>query len=569
MDIPKRKRRRKRRQSQPPLALSNSTPGLLEPPLPPTQHTADEDGGGPSTSTSSTKRKRIRSSSWSPKKKNNKGKEKEFLIAPPVVFAPFLPPPVVIQGERDQSTAGDGMVFHSRSVDLLSVKGRGSSKEDEDGDRTPTNSSGVTEDVSKPVNTGPTTLSRRLSKMGRKERERERVRKDLMIGRSIDKEAVVEKAASRGREVAYEEDVDNESDKDEEDEEEDDPVSHDDLSVEDNSSLNNLSLLQPPQSRRDLGRRKKGKDIAHIHSRAGIAGAYKSTPGSPKRRREFDDILVDQEGGGVHRHESLGDVDVEDNKGGGGNDTLDVVPDKESTDKKRALTKRRKGLVRVRSVPQLDAEEPTVEETVTVTPGKPKSKNAKSKALAAAAASISALVPAVSDNDDGGVNLPNMAQPQIKRSRLIALAKELRQFFPEQRQELRRVTVRLEKQGMEPRVKGKKAFLTSDAVGIGGLAQMPTKSAPIPVPGVRKSKRSIHRRSGSETAIVDSIEGGDAADRDGMPELEEEDEELDPRGRPPNKGDVLIHVFIDQLSLFYCPAFETFFCAKLRFLIQL
>lgn len=556
MDIPKRKRRRKRRQSQPPQALY-STPGLLEPPLPTTQHTADEDGGGPSTSTSSAKRKSIRSSSWSPaKKKNSKGKEKEFLIAPPVVSArpSLLPPPVLIQGERDQSAAGDGVVFHSRSVELLSVKGHDSSKKDEDGCRTSTNGSGVTEDVSGPVNTEPTNLSRKRSKMGKKERERERMRKDLKIGKSIGKEAVVEKASSRGREVAYEEDNDNESDNDENDEEEDDPVSHDDLSAEDNSSLNNLSLLQPPQSRRDLGRRKKGKDIAHIHSRAGIAGAYKSTPGSPKRRREFDDILIAQEGGEIHGHESLGDVDVEDNAGGGGDDALDVVPDKESTGKKR---KRRKGLVRVRSVPQLDTEEPTqytVEETVTATPDKSKSKKAKSKALEAAAASISALVPAVSDNGRDGVDLPNMAQTQTKRSRLIALAKELRQFFPEQRQELRRVTVRFEKQGMEPRGKGKNAFLTSDAVAVGGSAQLPTKSAPMPVPGVRKSKRSIHRRSGSESAIVntnvDSIEGGDAAYRDGMSEVEEEDEEeLDPRGRPAKKGDLLIHVFIDQLSL--------------------
>ena len=546
IDTPKRKRRRKRRQSQPPRALSNSTPGLLEPPLATTQYTADEDGGGPSTSTSSIKRKRIRSSSWSPTKKKNSKGEKEFLIAPPVVSAPSLPP-VLIQGETDQSAAGDGVVFHNRFVELLSVKGHGSNKKDEDGDRTPTNSSGVTEDVSGPVNTGPTNLSRKRSKMGKKEREKERVRKDLMMGKSIDKEAVVEKVASRGREVAYEEDDGNESDKDENDEEEDHAVSHDDLSVEDNSSLNNLSLLQPPQSRRDLSRRRKGKDIAHIHSKAGIAGAYKSTPGSPKRRGEFDDILVQE--GGIHRHELLGDVDVDVDEDDGGNDALEVVPGKESTGEKRALTNRRKGLVRVRSVPQLDAEEPmpyTVEETVTVTPGKSKPKKAKSKALVAAAASISALVPAVSDN--GGVDLPNMAQPQTKRSRLIALTKELRHFFPEQRQELRRVTVRFEKQGMEPRGKGKKAFLTSDAVGVGGSAQMPTKSTPISVPAVRKSKRSIHRRSGSESAVVDSIEVGDAADRDGMPEVEE-DEELDPRGHPPKKGDVLIHVFIDQLSL--------------------
>jgi hypothetical protein len=369
--------------------------------------------------------------------------------------------------------------------------------------------------------------------MGKKEREREKVRQDLMIGRSIGNETVVQKVPSPGREVTYEEDDDNEGDNDENDEEEDDVISHDDLSVEDNSSLNNLSLLQPPQSRRDLGRRRKGKDIAYIHSRAGIAGAYKSTPGSPKRRREFDDIFIDREGG--PEHNTLGDVEVEDNAGGGG-DGPNAVPDK-SIGRKRTLSKRRKALVRVSSVPQLDAEEPTLhaaEETI-ITPGKLKSKKAKSKAVAA-----------------GGADLPDVDQPQTKRSRLIALAKELRQFFPEQRQELRRVTARFEKQGVEPRGKVKK--LTGGAVGVGGPTLLPTIPGLLPVAGVRKSKRSDHRRSRSETAILDthdnSAEGGEAADRDFMPEVEEEDEEeLDPRGRSPRKGDVLIHVFIDQLSL--------------------
>jgi hypothetical protein len=557
MDTPKRKRRRKRRQqSQPPQqpqTSSNSTQ---------LSHTADEEGGGPSTSTSSSRRKKVRSSSWSPAKKKHgskskeKEKEKEFLIAPehqsqlPEAEAEARPSPlsatILIQEERDRSSTGGGSVISSsKSVGLLSVKG--SNKKDADGSRTPTNGAGVAEDVFGSVTTGPTNLSgKRSKKMGKKERERERVKKDLMIGKSLRKETVVGKASSRGSEVTHEDDDDdNEGDNDENDDEEDD-----DLSIEDSSSLDNLSLLQPPQSIR----RQKGKDIAHIHNRAGIAGAYKSTPGSPKRRREFDDILVDPDDGGEHGHESLGDLDVEDNAGGGGGGSLDVAPD-EPISKKRPSSKRRRGLVRVRSVPQLDAEEPTpcvVEETI-ITPGKFKSKKSKSKAAAVAA--ISALIPAFSD----GVDLP---QPRTKRARLIALAKELRQFFPEQRQELRRVTLRFEKQGMEPSGKGKKTFLTGDAVTVGGSIQLPAKSAPIPVPGVRKSKRGIHRRSGSESAIVDtnddSIEGGDAAGRDGMPgveeEEEEEEEELDPRGRPPKKGDVLIHIFIDQLS-FYCQAF--------------
>ena len=547
MDTPKRKRRRKRRQQsqppQPPQTSSNSAQ---------LSHTADEEGGGPSTSTSSSRRKKVRSSSWSPAKKkhgsNSKENEKEkgFLIAPEhqpqLPEASARPSPlsatILIAEERDRSSTGGGSVISSsKSVGLLSVKS--SSKQDADGSRTPTNGAGVAEDVFGSATTGSTNLSgKRSKKMGKKERERERVKKDLMIGKSLRKETVVGKTPSRGSEVTYEDDDDNEGDNDENDDEEDD-----DVSIEDNSSLNNLSLLQPPQSIR----RKKGKDIAHIHNRAGIVGAYKSTPGSPKRRREFDDILVYPDDGGEHGHESLGDLDAEDNAGGGGGGgSLNVAPD-EPIGKKRPSSKRRRGLVRVRSVPQLDAEEPTpcvVEETI-ITPGKSKSKRSKSKA----AALTSTLIPAFSD----GVDPPEMPQPRTKRARLIALAKELRQFFPEQRQELRRVIVRFEKQGMEPSGKGKKTFLTSDGVTVGGSIQLPAKSAPMPVPGVRKSKRGIHRRFGSESAIVDtnddSIEGGDAAGRNGMPGLEEEEEELDPRGRPPKKGDVLIHIFIDQLSL--------------------
>lgn len=545
MVIPKRKRRRKRRPQQP-QSLSNFTLGAQ----PPTtqaldaSHTADEDEGGPSTSTSSAKKKKkARSSSWSPvKKKNNrdKEKEKEFLIGPPSQSpstSTFPPPAILVQ------PATARMVLPSRPVELLSTKGQSFSKQDEDGGRTPTNGSGAI-DVFGPVDAVPTNSSgKRGTRMGKKERERERLRKDLLMGQDV-----VEKAASRERivdAVAYEEDDDNEGDNDENDEdEEDEAVSHDELSVKDDSSLNNLSLLQPPKTRHGPGRRKKGKDIAHIHRKAGIAGAYKSTPGSPKRRREFDDIPVDQEGGG--EHELLVDVGVEDNAGGG---VPDMTPDG-SIGKKHTLTKRHRGLGRVRSVPQLDAEEPTlyaVEETARVSPGKSKSKKGKSK--------VATTAPALTDNGVGDVDLLDKRQPQTKRGRLIALAKKLRQFFPEQRQELRRVSARFEKQSMEAREKDRRIFLTGDSVGMGiSGSALTAKSAPIPVPGVRRSRRGIHYRSGSESAVVnindDSIAGRDAAGRDDMPEVEEEDEEeLDPRGRPPKKSDVLIHVFIDQFSL--------------------
>ena len=514
MDTPKRKRRRKRRQQSqpPPQGLSKSTQPL---------HPGVEDGGGPSASTSPAKKKDESNS-------KRKEKEKAFLIAPQLVASArsSLLSTVLIQADRS-STGG---ASSNKPVDMVSING--SRKMDQDGGRMPSNGAGA-EDMFGPVITGPKNLSgKRSKKMGKKERERERVRKDLMIGRSVGKET---------RDVTYEEDDDNEGDNDENDEEEDDVVSHDDLSLDDNSSLNNLSLLQPPQT----SRRKKGKDIAHIHSRAGIAGAYKSTPGSPKRR-EFD-IPIDP-GGGEHEQESLGDVDVEDNAVGGGG-----VPDVGSVGKsrKRLSSKRRKGLVRVRSVPLLDAEDTryAAEETV-ITLAKSKSKKAKAKVAAASVASTSVLIPATNVNaGSGSVDLPDIDHPQTKLSRLIAFAKELRQFFPEQRQELRKVTLRFEKQVMEPREKGRKAFLTSDAIGVGGSIQSPPKSKPIPVPGARKSKQSIHRRSGSESVIVDINE----EDATRMPEVEEEDEEeLDPRGRPPKKGDVLIHVFIDQLSLLPC-----------------
>jgi len=568
MDTPKRKRRRKRparwQQQQ---HLSNSNPSLLEAPppnaVPP--HTADEDGGGPSTSTSSSKKKKARSSSWSPAKKkigsnNSKGKEKEFLIAPPPsqpplgssARSPLLPAAVLVQGEKDQLTAGAGVVSRSGVGELLFVKGQGVGKQDEDGDRTPT-SGGGGEDVFGPVSPASVNLSGKRGKnLRKKERERDKVRKDLLRGKDV----VVGKVTHRGRavgEVEYEEDHDNEGDDDGEDDDEDDVVSHGDLSVEGDSSLNDLSILQPPHRRRDNpSRRKKGKDIAHIHSRAGIAGggAYKSTPGSPKGQREFDDDIHD------HGHESLGDEDVEDHAGGGdggggGGGVMDG-----STVKKQTLKRRPKGLVRVRSVPQMrsGAEEPALHATEeTVISGKSKSKKAK---LKAATTIIAPALAPVFNGNGGGVDLPDMNQPQTKRSRLIALAKKLRQSFPEQRQELRRVTIRFEKQGMELRGRGKKAFLTAGG-GSGGSAQLTAKSSPK---SVRKFKRSIFFSAGSEsaTADIDDVLLGDGADGDGMPEIEEDDEGLDPRGRPPKKSDVPIHVFIDQLSLlaklfiYYC-----------------
>lgn len=530
-----------------PQALPNNSESLEAPLSPPpnavpsnSSHLADEDGGGPSTSASSAKKRKPRSSSWSPaKKKHSKGKEKEFLIAPPLLGSAPLPA-ISAQGGTQLAVAGGntGMVSHSKPVGLLSVQS--SSKQDKDGGRTLTNGSGVVEDEFGPVNTASMNLSGKQKKTGKKERERERVKRDLLIGKSVEMvEEVGKLAASRGHAVdeklEYEDDHVHERDDEDEDEDDED----------DAGSLDDLSILQPPP------RRKKGKDVAHIHNMAGIAGggAYKSTPGSPKRRREFDDIHVDQDGGGGHGpgRESLGDEEVEDNAGGGG--VPDIAPDG-SIDRKQIPTKRVKGLTRVRSVPELGEEEPTLrapEATVTVSPGKSKFKNPKTKPAASSSSSSSA--PATTLNSSGGVDVD---QPRTKRNRLIVLAKKLRQFFPDQRQELRRVTVQLERQAMG---KGKKrTFLTSGSGGSGGSAQLAPKSMPISVPSVRKSRRTLHHRTGSESTVVDMddhhlIEGGNAVDGDSIPEIDEdEDEELDPRGRPAKKNDVLIHVFIDQLS---------------------
>ena len=533
-----------------PQALPNNSESLEAPLSPPpnavpsnSSHLADEDGGGPSTSASSAKKRKPRSSSWSPaKKKHTKGKEKEFLIAPPLLGSAPLPA-ILAQGGAQLATGGPvaggniGMVSHSRHVGLLPVQSPSPSKQDKDGGRTLTNGSGVVEDAFGPV-TASMNLSGKQKKTGKKERERERVKRDLLIGKSVERvEEVGKLAASRGHAVDekldYEDDHVHERDNDDEDDE------------DDAGYLDDLSILQPPP------RRKKGKDVAHIHNMAGIAGggAYKSTPGSPKRRREFDDIHVDQDGGGGHGHgrESLGAEDVEDNAGCGGG-VPDIAPDG-SIDKKQIPTKRVKGLTRVRSVPELGEEEPTLrapEGTVTVLPGKSKFKNPKTKPAASSSSSSSAPATTL-NNSSGGVDAD---QPRTKHSRLIALAKKLRQFFPDQRQELRRITVQLERQAMGK--SKKRTFLTSGSGGSGGSAQLAPKSMPIFVPSVGKSRRTLHHRTGSESTVVDMdhlIEGGNAVDGDGVPEIDEdEDEELDPRGRPAKKNDVLIHVFIDQLS---------------------
>jgi hypothetical protein len=133
--------------------------------------------------------------------------------------------------------------------------------------------------------------------------------------------------------------------------------------------------------------------------------------------------------------------------------------------------------------------------------------------------------------------------PETKRGRLLTLARKLKQLFPEQHEELGRVIARIE--GTET---------TANSWLIGDVKRF--KAVSIPAGKKKKPKKGGHVRTGSEGTSVEAFDLDDHDEDDAQasrpamnafPDIEEEeDEEIDPRGRPPKKGDVLVHVFIDQ-----------------------
>jgi len=453
------------------------------------------------------------------------------------------------------------------------AKGQASVSEDagfdseNDGGKTPTN--GVAQLPDKMViqssDDSPINLMGKKGKrVGRKEREREKLKKDIerekMKANDPEKRRVTDDNIGFGFEHDEEGD-DDDGFEPEEIEDEDDQG--------ENDSISNMSLLQPPR-RKVLSRHKRPADTAYIHSVIGIGemGAYKSIPASPKRLQfegeepEAADTLEQSTvGNGTLNVEKLG----EDNMFAPQPTGLGVGEKKKRA---RSKSKRVKSLLHAKSDPQLRLDANVTIGDDVAEPSSLKSKKGKKKAaqpdededildmdrtqfqklISASSATGSRLVLL---NQKQNAEAPvQFAPPNSKRGRIIALARKLIQLFPEQQEELGKVVTRLERQDAG------KTLASDFNVGSGSLH----KPAPISIPGVKrkKSKKGGHTRTASEGT------GGEGMDFDddsidnrvggflrsmyktaGMVE-EEEEEEIDPRGRPPKKGDVLIHVFIDQ-----------------------
>jgi len=106
---------------------------------------------------------------------------------------------------------------------------------------------------------------------------------------------------------------------------------------------------------------------------------------------------------------------------------------------------------------------------------------------------------------------------QDKRSRLIGLARKLQQLFPEQQVDLGKVVNRLESR-TQRRYGPEETNSVVNSNGKRGKGHVRTESVDTDLP--ERDEDQMEEPDGSE--------------------------ELDPRGRPPRKGDTLIHVFVDQ-----------------------
>lgn len=414
---------------------------------------------------------------------------------------------------------------------------------DFDGGRTPTNFDTAegrklfaTEAAGVPINLA----GKKGKRVGRREREREKAKRDGLVPGAGDgsEEGGTIAVEDNNFGFGYENDDNGEGDEPREDEDE---------QGEDNDSLSNLSLLKPPR-KRDRSRRRKGRDIAHIHTMAGITGTYQSTPGTPGGLNESDEVQIVG-----HGHEQEVGDSIEENDA-----SIDVnrTPEK----RKRTRTKRIKA---AQSIPDLalDTEMGVAGVSLTsqlddVAATKPKKSKGSSDLVETfdkqyqnyLIASGSSLVLM---NTQPEMNQP---PPDSKRGRIITLARQLRDLFPEQREDLGRVILRLEKQGAQ----GSKVKRIKPGDNNGEVDAGSTASRPVSIPGSKgKKTRKGHTRGASEGGTT----GGDGFDfdedqaeeehRDGAGvgnsiEVNEVEEEIDPRGRPPKRGDVLVHVFVDQ-----------------------
>jgi len=500
-----------------------------------------------------------------------KGKEKEFLV--PVSTAPGHTQSSGSGKEKGKEKERPPVTILRRPVPEPEPKESVFSEEEDDSDghggRTPTNFNsinGVMQRSLGAVLDGSSSSSmislmgKKGRRVGRKERDKEKMKMDLMKGVLDIGGGAVNAQLATGADVGGDfgaEYNDADGDEDEEDEGLEPQEEEDENAAGTNDSLAGLSLLQPPRRKRDRSRRRKGRDTTYIHSLAGIADAYKSTPATPGHTKGVISDEMEEVGGIVKAstdENNSNEVDVFGSK-------PNEAPGSEK--KKRTRTKRVKALVHSTSVPQLKVdtemgEKPAEEadndnvSVKTVKPKKGKSKvrppaedeedildmdrNQLRQLITESARVGSKLVLA-------GGQLPEPRAPlgaDTKRGRLLTLARKLKQLFPEQHEELGRVIARIE--GTETTTN---SWMTGDVKR--------TKPVSIPAGKKKKQKKGGHVRTGSEGTSLEALDPDDEDDvqasrpaMNAFPDIEEEDEEIDPRGRPPKKGDVLVHIFIDQ-----------------------
>ncbi|KDR70201.1 hypothetical protein GALMADRAFT_891390 [Galerina marginata CBS 339.88] len=528
-----------------------------------------DDSTGVQVTSSPKKKKRSKSASAStssrsllldsPSKTKAKAKahEKEFLVPPPSLsYSPSggekEKPPVTIL-RRPVNSQPIAQVMSEEDVDGGS---------DKDGGRTPTNSGEVASAKEPEVDLDRTPINlvgKKGKRVGRKEREREKLKIDKAKSTGQG-EGEVDDHGAFDIEVEYDDDDDNVDDGVEPQEEDDDQ--------EENDSLSNMSLLQPPRRKRDRSRRRKGKDTVHIHNLIGIGGigSYKSTPPTPRKFKFDSGDAVDEAEEDVALEVKVEAENVAD-------DVFLSKPDEAAVGEKKKRTRtKRKTLSHARSDPQLReavlGDAAAVDEdsgdAAQVKPKKGKNKASPEYAIDILDMDRNQLQKHLSATSGSGSGLLSTLRPaetrahpppESKRGRLLALAKKLSQFFPEQREELGKVITRIERQGSGPTTRVTKA-LSIDISANYGIA----KSSPIAIPGIkrRRSRKGGHIRTGSEGT------GGEIFDFDDDPVdteqasrgelvrfsgIDEEEEEIDPRGRPPKKSDVLIHVFIDHSNI--------------------
>lgn len=498
-----------------------------------------------------------------------KGKEKEFLV--PV---PILPQSSGSGKEKEKEKERPPVTILRRPVPEPEPKESVFSEEEDDSDghggRTPTNFSSINGGMQRSLGSvldGSSSLISLMGKkgrrVGRKERDKEKMKMDLMKGGldigSGDVNPQPATSAGDGGDFGAEY---NDADGDEDDEDEGvEPQEEDENVVGTNDSLAGLSLLQPPRRKRSRSRRRKGRDTTYIHTLAGITDAYKSTPATPGRAKGVIGDEMEEVGGIVKAstdESNSNEVDVFESK-------PNETPGSEK--RKRTRTKRVKALVHSTSVPQLKvdttemgqkpAEEQADNDNVSVKTVKPKKGKSKVRPVEDEEDILdmdrNQLRQLITESARVGSRLllaggqPPEPQaplaPETKRGRLLTLARKLKQLFPEQHEELGRVIARIE--GTET---------TANSWLIGDVKRF--KAVSIPAGKKKKPKKGGHVRTGSEGTSVEAFDLDDHDEDDAQasrpamnafPDIEEEeDEEIDPRGRPPKKGDVLVHVFIDQ-----------------------